>query len=364
MRNLEKLVIKNFKSIREQTLHLGSLNVFIGANGSGKSNLVEIFPFVRRLVEGQLQLRTGVAGGADRLLFFGRKRSQGLSVEIEFAEGEIRNGYRFLLVPTAEDRFVFGQEVYWFQDRKTYKERPFIQDLGAGHAESKLRAAADRISAYVLADLASYRLYHFHDTSSEAKVKQTCDVADNQLLRADASNLAAYLYVLQERNPEHFRNIEDTIRQVAPFLAGFQLRPTRENPDKIRLEWRHRGSDDYLNGSALSDGTLRFICLVTLLLQPELPRLILLDEPELGLHPAAIVVLAGLLRSAATRTQILLATQSVTLLNQFNPEQVMVVDREEEATVFRPLTQMDQSAWLDGYALGELWEMNFLGGRP
>jgi predicted ATPase len=104
--------------------------------------------------------------------------------------------------------------------------------------------------------------------------------------------------------------------------------------------------------------------LATLLLQPELPAVVLLDEPELGLHPAAITLLADLLSSASNRTQVMVATQSVTLVNQFDPEQVWAVDRADSQSVFRHLGGSDMSAWLDDYALGELWEKNVLGARP
>jgi predicted ATPase len=195
-------------------------------------------------------------------------------------------------------------------------------------------------------------------------VKQTGDVDDNLHLRIDASNLAAFLYRLQLHHPGHFQNIQETIQQIAPFFESFRLAPSRLNPDKIRLEWKEKGSETYFNAHALSDGTLRFICLATLLLQPMMPAVILLDEPELGLHPAAISLLADLLSSAAQRTQVLVATQSVTLVNQFTPESVWVVERDARHSVFKHLESADMSAWLEDYSLGELWEKNIIGGRP
>lgn len=192
-------------------------------------------------------------------------------------------------------------------------------------------------------------------------MKQTCDVNDNIVLGSDAANLAAFLSCLEQTKRDYLENIEDTIRQIAPFFERFQLEPSRLNKDKIRLEWKEKGSDSYFNANALSDGTLRFICLASLLLQPRLPSVVLLDEPELGLHPAAITVLASLLESAATRTQVLVATQSVTLVNQFTPDRVWVAEREDGASVFSHLAKEDLTEWLDGYALGKLWEKNVLG---
>jgi predicted ATPase len=215
-----------------------------------------------------------------------------------------------------------------------------------------------------MGDLESYRVYHFHDTSDTAAVKGTCDVEDNRVLHPQAENLAAFLYWMQQKQPDHFANIQDTLRQIAPFFQEFRLAPSKLNESKIRLEWKEKGSDAYFNASSFSDGTLRFLCLATLLLQPQLPAVVLLDEPELGLHPAAVALLADLLSSAATRTQVIVATQSVTLVNQFEPESVWAVDRADNQSVFRHLSQQDMAAWVDDYGLGELWEKNILGARP
>lgn len=363
MRALEQLTVKSFKSIREQTLRLGRLNVFIGSNGAGKSNLVSVFHFLNRIVAGDLQNYTGEAGGADRILYFGRKQSPSLAVELEFVQGNDANGYAFELRPTVDDRFIFSSETIWYHDRSRYP-KPLPIYLGGGHSETHVQKSTERIAGYVRHDLDSYRIYHFHDTSNSARVKQTCDLNDNLRLHPDAGNLPGFLYRLQQKHPGHFQNIEDTIRQIAPFFEGFRLEPSRLSPDKILLEWKEKGSDAYFNASALSDGTLRFMCLATLLLQPTLPSVVLLDEPELGLHPAAISLLAALLESTAQRTQILVATQSVTLINQFTPEFVWVVERENQESVFKHLESADMSAWLENYSLGELWEKNILGGRP
>jgi len=363
MRTLKQLTVNNFKSIKSQSLDLGHLNVFIGGNGSGKSNLIGVFHFLNRIINGELQAHVGAVGGADSILHFGRRHSSSLSMSLRFEKGSIANGYDFTLMPTADDSFIFRNEAMWFQDLGQYKV-PYDISLGSGQKEANIRTAKQPMAAYVRADLESYRIYHFHDTSSDAKVKQTGDLDDNRILKADAGNLAAFLFLLQERYPTHFANIQDTIKQIAPFFESLQLAPSALNPDKIRFEWKEKGSDTYFNAHALSDGTLRFICLATLLLQPNLPSLVLLDEPELGLHPAAITLLAALLESAAQRAQVLIATQSVTLVNQFTPEEVWVVDRDHGESNFEHLRENDLTSWLDGYALGELWEKNVLGGRP
>ncbi len=363
MRTLEKLTIKRFKSIRDQELRLGRLNVFIGGNGSGKSNLIEIFRFLREIVSQNLAGYTAKKGGADTLLHFGRRRSPDLEVSVEFGEGKTSNSYRISLNGTDHDTLVVGHETAYYHDKKEYAQ-PYDYPVASNTKESELRQKDHICTRQILRDLENYRVYHFHDTSDTAPAKGNCDIEDNQFLQPQAENLAAFLYWMKQKKPDHFAIIEDTIRQIAPFFDQFRLTPSRLNEDKIRLEWREKGSDAYFNASSLSDGTLRFICLTTLLLQPELPTVVLLDEPELGLHPAAITVLADLLSSASERSQILVATQSVTLVNQFTPREVWTVDRDEQESVFRHLNGEDMSDWLEHYSLGELWEKNIFGARP
>lgn len=363
MRTLEKLTIKNFKSIREQTLELATLNVFIGGNGAGKSNLIEVFRFLREIVNQNLAGYTATKGGADTLLHFGRKRSPEMGMFLEFGEGDTSNAYDINIRGTDDDSLTIWTETAFYHDKKNY-QKPYDKTVSVVSKESRLKQESHISARQVMRDLDSYRVYHFHDTSETAAVKGTRDIDDNRFLRPQAENLAAFLYWLQEKRPDYLANILDTVKQVAPFFDSFVLAPTKLNESKIRLEWKEKGSDSYFNASSLSDGTLRFICLATLLLQPELPAVVLLDEPELGLHPAAINILAGLLLSASARTQVIVATQSVTLVNQFDPEQVWAVDRVGSESVFRHLGDADMSAWLDDYSLGELWEKNLLGARP
>lgn len=368
MRRLEKLQIQNFKSIRQQTLELGALNVLIGANGAGKSNLIQVFRFLRE-IRMQNLARFSLERGADTLLFRGRKVSSSLTLRLEFGEGDVGNGYQICLIPTDENTLAVLSESADFHDRRNYP-RPYDTRIGGTGREAQLATSEDKVAKYVRADLESYRVYHFHDTSGTAAMRGPSDVNDNRFLRPDASNLAAFLHGLQHTHPDHFRNIEDAFRQIAPYFDGFNLAPSAVNAEKIRLEWREKGSDSYFNGMALSDGSLRFMCLATLLLQPVLPAVILIDEPELGLHPAAIGLLAELLTAASVRTQLLVATQSVTLVNHLEPEQVWTTERQNGETVLQHLSRGDLAIWLEefegaeGYGLGDLWEKNLLGGRP
>jgi predicted ATPase len=356
MRTLRRIQIKGFKSIAEADIALRDLNVVIGANGSGKSNLIGAFRLLERVLSHKLQLY--VASEPDRLLHHGRKATQVLSMKLEFDQ----NAYGFRLMPV-QDTLVFLSEHVEYSGLWQYGE-----SIAAGHRESKLEEAAEsyknKIPRHVFPKVRGLTVYHFHDTSEGAASKQVSDVSDNRAFRPDAANLAAYLYLLQEKHPVAFRQIEEHVRLVAPFFEGFALAPSKLNEERIKLEWRQKGSEAYFDAYSLSDGTLRFICLATLLLQPNPPALILLDEPELGLHPYAIRILAEMLEAAAKRSQVLLATQSVTLLNQFAPADVLVAENTGGATTFKRLDEAALAQWLAEFSLGELWEKNVLGGRP
>jgi predicted ATPase len=359
---LDRIQLEGFKSIQAMDLKLGPLNVLIGANGAGKSNFIGMFGLLNRMVDGQLQAVIARGGGATAFLHHGPKHTTEIRVALTFG----RNGYEARLAPAPGDILFFEDERC--SDHKRGYDTPYYVELGAGHRETKLPEEAKRhpnlIAWHVLEALRSWKVYHFHDTSPAAPVKQKAKLDDNAKLRPDAANLAAFLHRLRESDEPSYRRIVTAIQQVAPFFEDFDLRPDPLAADRIQLEWREKGSDDYLNAHALSDGTLRFICLATLLLQPSPPSLVLIDEPELGLHPFAITQLAAMLQSAATRTQVLVGTQSVTLMNQLDPADIIVVDRVEGPSTFKRVGASEIDAWSDDYALGELWEKNILGGRP
>ena len=359
---LGTIAVTGFKSIRELKLQLRPLNVLIGANGAGKSNFIALFKLLNEMIEQRFQLFVRQQGGANGFLHFGQKSTEQITVSLAFGQ----NAYDCVWVPTVDDRLIFAQERCWFFGGRWTEE--YGESLGSGHEESKLSQftipGRKGVRGHVYNSLISWKVYHFHDTSDSAPIKKIGDINDNRYLRPDGSNLAAFLYLLQQRTSGHYETIRDTIRMVAPFFDDFILRPLPENEDKIRLEWREQGSDYPFLAHHLSDGTLRFVCLAALLLQPKLPSTILIDEPELGLHPYAITVLASLMRSAAVKAQVIVSTQSVSLVNQFDPEDLLIVERRDRATVIEPLDPQRLSAWLEEYALGELWEKNVLGGRP
>ncbi len=365
---IHNITIEGFKSIRRlNEFKLNPLNILVGANGAGKSNFVDFFRLLREIVEGRLQFTIRQKGGADKHLFMGPKITDQIIGRLYFAQ----NGYEFNLKPTINNSLVFDQERIYFQRDYVKKWYP----IASGHDESHLANEAvdglhNNIAEYVYPAIASWVVYHFHDTSETAKMRREHSVRDNEYLRSDAANLASFLWRLQQEETPVYNLIRDTVRLVAPFFDDFLLRSRANNGDEILLlEWTQKNSDYPFHPSQLSDGTLRFIALATALLQPNPPATILLDEPELGLHPYALEILAGLMKKAIIgrypRTQLIVSTQSTTLLNAFAPENVIVVDREAGESRFRRLTKQELSVWLDEeYTLGELWQKNVYGGGP
>ncbi len=353
---LNSVIVEGFTSIESATLALNDVNVLVGANGAGKSNFIRALSVLGRIVDSELGLFVGLSGGANALLNVREPASHRIHLEVESDVG----GYSAALVPAAGDALIFFDETIWRNDMNA------VVALGRGHRETMLTAPEPlwRSEASALVEtLQGCRVFHFHDTSRDAPVKQQGYTADNLSLHSDAANLAAILLRLREGDRGRYQRIVRTVKQVAPFFRDFVLKPELAQ-DRVRLRWQQEGSDTVLPADALSDGTLRFICLATLLGQPELPGLIILDEPELGLHPFAIVQLAGMLRAAGRESQVLLATQSVTLTNQFELGDLVVVERRDGASVFERPDPERLSEWLADYSLGELWEKNLLGGRP
>lgn len=357
MSAISSLKIQGFKSIRNLDLELRNLNVLIGPNGAGKSNFISFFRMFSELIEGRLQHWVQKQGGVDRIFSFGIKETEKLFFEIIFNN----QGYHVILVPTVDGELTFyGESFLENQGGNNFVAYPSLNETVL-----KNEKYIDFLKIYYNA-MSRWKIYHFHDTSEFAGMRRLSSLHDQASLRGDGSNLAAYLFHLRESHPDVYAMIRKTVTLAAPFFDDFVLNP-RQLPtgeEQIQLLWRQKGSDYPLWPSQLSDGTLRFICLVTALSQPEAPSTILIDEPELGLHPYAITLLGALMRMASQRMQVIVSTQSVPLINEFSINDLLIVEREEGNTVFRRHTQESFSAWLESYSVGDLWMKNLLGGRP
>ncbi len=355
--SIASIRIQNFKSIRDSgEVPLTPVYVLIGANGAGKSNFIQFFKLLHIIYNRELQLYVARNGRADNFLHFGRKVSKFISGQLIF-DNDFRNEYAFTLVPDQAGNLIFSEE--WSNN-----SRNMVSLVSAGATESKLKGDGHQWK-YLSGSMKSLRVFHFHDTSATATMKQPANTQDYAYLHEDGGNIAAFLYRLQETEPQVFALIERVIQSIAPFFDRFYLQPDEINPQQIFLRWREKGYDSLFTAHNLSDGTLRMVCLATLLLQPGPPATIIIDEPELGLHPFAISKIAGLLLSVPETTQVIISTQSVNVVNEFSADDVIVVQREDNnETTFTRQSEETLKAWLEEYALGELWEKNVLGGRP
>ena len=363
---LNKLTLKGFKSIQKlQNFELNQLNVLIGGNGAGKSNFIDFFRMISAMMKKD-GLKEYVAGNADVFLYGGPKETKNIEVEMVFGE----NGYDFKLAPTEDGLFLVNDEVRHYFPRDPGRSDT-TKHLGSGNFNPQLLIDKSTsglhtqrgASWYAYDAICSWKIYHFHDTTKEAGMRRYHDMGHNESLFTDAENLAPFLLKLKNESLDSYGKIIETIRLVLPFFDDFILKPNKN--EELRLDWRQKGLKDYpMRPSQLSDGAIRFICLTTALLQPQPPSTLIIDEPELGLHPFAIEILAELLHAASKVMQVIISTQSPALVDFFKPANVVVVNRKKGASQFIRLNLEELNSWLEDYSLGDLWRKNIIAGVP
>ena len=361
---LDKLTIRGFKSIRElEDFEFKSLNVLIGANGAGKSNLISFFRMLQAIINGNLNDYVRDSGGISDLLFNGRKTTRSLEFSTRFGP----RGYRFKIKPGPSEDWALTDEARYYERGQNrwwnLGDSPDGQSLLVKEIKEKSRDA--EYSQPVYDSISSWKIYHFHDTSETAAMRHAEIIQDNKALRFDASNIAPFLLRLKNEDKKTYEEILQSCKLVIPYLDDFLLDVERfGRKKKVALSWRAKGSDYPMQPYHFSDGSIRFICLATALLQPDPPSSLIIDEPELGLHPAAISILAELIQNASKRTQIIVATQSPAVIDNFSVEDVIVVSRKDGASTFERLNEKDYRAWLDSYSVGELWSKDVISGGP
>ena len=357
--------IAGFCSLKDAVLEPGRLTLLIGPNGAGKSNLLQALRLIPLLRTRSLQSYVADHGFGAALLYYGPKTTE--AIEIGVLIRDQGSSYRY------DARLAFASDdSLYFQTENAACLHPdgswVISTLGGGHRESKLLVASpdDQTVAAVNRWLARMTFYHFHDTSAQSKLRTHARREDDRYPRSDGSNLAAYLLRLkdsdQDADRKSWQRINRHCRHIAPAIK--ELDPVAVN-GSVRLDWLD-DRDQRFGCHQLSDGTLRALALITVLSQPteRLPRLISIDEPELGLHPVAIALIAELCRSICRHTQIVLSTQSTELIDHFMVDEVVVVEREEGATSLKRLKKPDLRLWLEDYSLRDLYAKGVIGGTP
>lgn len=348
---LTKIKIEGYKSFRQIELEIKNVNIMIGENGAGKSNLMSVFDLLKAIRECELQGYVNLQGGMNSLLYNGWKQTRDCYLEI------VRDRYMFygrISANNADTCFLSQQGAYDLKEGHNLYVTDGFRELKDDGIVKKLRLLDD------------IGVYHFHDTSVTSLMKANCDINDNIELAPDGRNIAAILYRIKQNNPDTYQYIVGMVQLAAPYFKDFVLRMNPLKGGKIQLEWLKRECDMPFGAEHLSDGTLRFICIVTLLCLPEEMRkdVICIDEPELGLHPSAITIIIELMKKYAEERQIIVATQSVEIVDAFEPRDIVVVDNCAGESGFHRLSEEELADWLEDYTVGELWKKNIIGGRP
>lgn len=351
---MNSISISGYKSLKSVSLKLNPINILIGSNGSGKSNFLSFFEILHGIYEKRLTEYVALNGGTERFFHKGRKVTEMIKATVVFEN----NSYE-LELKDGDGRLIFAYESLGQRSNNKMSHvssasyKPESDMLNNG-----LYDQAEAINSY----LKSISKYHFHDTGKQSPFTRESNIkSDIYYLYEDGRNLAAFLYGIHAHYPLTYRRIIKVIQSIAPYFSDFYLEPN-SNGD-VRLLWKDRYSDTIYTPSALSDGTIRFIALATLFLQPNPAKVIVIDEPELGLHPQSVGKLAGMIKSVSRRgVQVIAATQSADLISAFAPEDVITVDQVDGESKFEHLESDNLSRWLEEYTLGDLWKSNIIQG--
>lgn len=369
MGRIKHIEISGFKSISAQqplNLNLGDINILLGANGAGKSNIVGFFRMLNYMMSGSLQMYIAQHGTNQKFLYYGEKTTPSLSAEIQTESNGWEDTYRFSLVSAVPNRLIINMEEIECLNTKQ-AQTPIKMKIVSDFTESGLVASTDNTTCKAVKNILSRcKVYQFSDSSQSSPMRQASTVESAHYLQSEGNNLASFLLYLKQNYQDSYRRILRYVRSVMPQFRDFYLDSAR---GYVSLSWTDRSPNDYvLSADQFSDGSIRFIALATLLLQPKqtMPSVIIIDEPELGLHPYAIDQLAEMIRDASLHTQVVVATQSPALIDHFDISNITVVERDEDndCTIARKMDEATYAEWLNDYAISDLWNKNVIGGRP
>lgn len=362
---LKSFSIKGYKSIKDiENFEPGPINLLIGPNGAGKSNFISFFKFLSWMLnsDGKLQEHIAYLGGANDILHDGADVTRGIDAEIAIQTASGLNEYAFSLMFAKPDKLVFKEEKYRFSNNNISGKASWSY-CGTGQEEAKLPGVSNKTAETILNLLRKLIVYQFHNTSDTAPMRLKWSAADGKWLKQNGDNLGSFLFRLQHEEKPYYLRIVKYIRLVLPFFDDFEL---YEEFGKVLLRWKEKGSLKTFNAGQASDGMLRTIALLSLLAQnpKNLPTVLFLDEPELGLHPSAIDLVAGLIKSASSHSQIFIATQSISFVNNFELNDLVVIERKGRGSVYSKPDSTQLAVYLDEFSTGEIWEKNVIGGRP
>lgn len=361
---IRAVTIEGFRSLRDiQNLELPPLTVLIGANGAGKSTLIRFFEMLSWMLKARsLQEFVLRHGGGDDQFFLGARHTPQIRAEIRAQMGDAFLSYGFQLDHLPAGDSVLIQHEHWRGEHPTFPVSSNTSHFGGLARESLLPELEAEGAKQICQLLSQCTTYQFHDTSDKAAIRMRWDVTDSVRLRPDGGNLAAVLLALRDNQFKRYQLVVRQIQRVLPAFKDFVLEPSY---GKVDLRWQGQQSDKVFGSHLTSDGSLRLFCLLTLLnLPPEqLPDVMFFDEPELGLHPHAITLVAEMFKRLSVQRQVFIATQSPYLVDCFELENIIVANASNGETVLRNLPRAHYQRWLDeDYLLSDIWLQQATGG--
>lgn len=389
MNIFERIRVQGFRRLRDVDLKLRPLNVLIGANGCGKTSLLDVFSLLSASAKGDLREMISDIAGIDSNL----TTLRGVAGEkARFARCELDKQVQTLGYAPLKYSITFkpSKTSYEIPDESLTQQTDMTKSVPMKHLEvmhGRVRYYDPNARQLMVPNwvydpwesalsqvpnmyqepgtfrrtLGSSTHYHALDVSSRAPVRLPQQMREAKLPGPNGEDLAACLYWMREADPDRFETIEDTLRVAFPSFERLNFPPVAAG--LLAITWKEQDVKYPFYMHQLSEGTLRFLWLVTLLYSPGLTEVTLLDEPEVSLHPELLSILADCLRDASQRTQLIVATHADRLVRFLKPEEVVILDMEDGATTATRADELDLDAWLSEYTLDQVWQAGRMGGR-
>ena len=373
---IKQLKVEGFRSLKKVTWEPSDLNILIGPNGSGKSNLLRFLELITVAARGGLGKYIQSLGGMDAIVWDGQARNVTFMLDcIEEALG-IPDSYTLKMIPTGATYFIDRENLIAKNTQEVFINRSFrkamfkedtgdtLQELESSEVIGRDETLLSTVSGIPFSDVPMFKamlsriaIYHDIRVDNGAEIRRASVTRSEKLIDPDGQNLIPVIHTLYTTNRDFERNLDAGMR--AAFSDEYEklvFPPAADQRIQLRVRWKTLRREQ--SAADLSDGTLRFLLLLTLMLNPEPHQVIAIDEPETGLHPAMLPIIAEYAVEAATRAQVILTTHSPQLLDAFtdkNPTTTVTkwVDGE---TVLQNLSGDDLAYWLREYTLGTLFK--------
>lgn len=400
---IKEIKLTNFYSFSEQTivLHSGA-NLLVGINGSGKSNMLKAIRLLKEGIAGK-GLRAHIfenLGGFDNIYFKGKKADESNAIELEFClDGQriTKGNYgfhftddiiytiRIVKSPSLQNYYIqekiktrstaagggfvyldFSNGTGVLNEKNTESKGKLVKYNDFNPQELALREVSDTDRYFALTTirkaLKDIFVYDYFDTTPRSPIRKATLSTADRVLNAEGTNLPQILNTLKISHKPSYNKIVSLLNEVNSNFNGFDYNFISGN-SSIELMLDEKGLESSVHVSSISDGTLRYLCLLAILFNPERGNLICIDEPEVGLHPDMILLIANAIKEASEESTIILSTHSDNLLNYFSFENIKVFEKDEyNATKVNTFTEDQFEGWYDTFSLGEMWKAGDLGG--